>query len=98
MPASRRNAATTRLPRSCPSRPILVTSTLGGWVGFDGVIVHRAGGGSGYGGPPPARCEGGADRRLGRTKCRSNEAAEALHLMRAIPGADLARRLGGKAA
>src|SRR3972149_11582536 len=32
MPASRRKEATTRLPRSWPSRPILVTSTLGGCV------------------------------------------------------------------
>src|SRR5450759_3482817 len=32
MPASRRKDATTRLPRSWPSRPILVMSTLGGCV------------------------------------------------------------------
>src|SRR4051794_26089026 len=58
MPASRRNAATTRLPRSCPSRPILVTSTLGGWTVLVGLIMHPGYGRSIYGEPPPARCEG----------------------------------------
>src|SRR5512147_93313 len=34
MPESRRNAATTRLPRSWPSSPIFVTITFGGGSGM----------------------------------------------------------------
>src|SRR6185503_5366970 len=51
MPASRRNAATTRLPRSCPSSPILVTSTLGGCVNLGGLIMPPGYGGTIYGEP-----------------------------------------------
>src|SRR5450432_2641839 len=40
MPASRRKEATTRLPRSWPSRPILVTSTFGGCA-FIGKHLHQ---------------------------------------------------------
>src|SRR5437660_2750725 len=88
MPASRRNAATTRLPRSCPSRPILVTSTLGGWTVLVWLIVHPGYGRSIYGEPPPARCEG-VDwrwRRLGHTQRRPNT-GDRLHRCRVIADA-----------
>src|SRR3977135_1701116 len=62
MPASRRNAATTRLPRSCPSRPILVTSTLGGWTVLVGIIMHPGYGTPIYGEPPPDQSEGVSSR------------------------------------
>src|SRR5262249_59238007 len=57
MPASRKKAATTRLPRSWPSRPILVMRILDGGAACGGDIGHPGGGGKPYGGTCRRRCE-----------------------------------------